>query len=361
MYTQLPNDALRETANLSQIYPSFITMRRQIDNYAGGMSWKTVNGRDYLIRTHNRSSIQKSLGPRSEKTEAKFAEFHRGKEDAEQRFSEMVGTIDRYAAIAKALSVGSIPIEAANILRALDRRGLLGGNLAVAGTHSLYAYEALAGVRFRREIMQTDDLDLFWDARTRLRLRYWGDNEPSIRRTLLEADKSFQQVENMPYRLIGRSGFLVDLIKNEGDPPWTDKDSMSPGDIPAAPISTMRWIANAPKVVPVTIDLDGYPTRIAAADPRAFALFKLWLSEQPDRDPVKRPRDRAQALAVAALVRDKLRHLAFTPDQLKMFPAEVVEATRRIQGFWRVDTTDDSPLPAPKSKKRRRSRGFSRR
>ncbi len=46
-------------------------------------------------------------------------------------------------------------------------------------------------------------------------------------------------------------------------------------------------------------------------DPRAFALHKAWLSQQPTRDPLKKPRDLAQAKAVAQLVREQMPHLIF--------------------------------------------------
>ena len=51
---------------------------------------------------------------------------------------------------------------------------------------------------------------------------------------------------------------------------------------------------------------DGGPATLTAPDPWAFALNKLWWSQQEDRDPARRGRDRSQALAVAGLV---LRYL----------------------------------------------------
>jgi hypothetical protein len=46
-------------------------------------------------------------------------------------------------------------------------------------------------------------------------------------------------------------------------------------------------------------------------DPRAFALHKAWLSRQPDREPLKKPRDIAQAREVVQLVREHMPHLSF--------------------------------------------------
>ena len=71
---------------------------------------------------------------------------------------------------------------------------------------------------------------------------------------------------------------------------------------------------------------DGYPAVMVVPDPRAFALHKLWLSRQADREPIKRKRDKEQALAVCLLVLHYLPHLAFTSEELKMFPKSVVTA-----------------------------------
>ena len=42
--------------------------------------------------------------------------------------------------------------------------------MIVVGTHALYAYEAGAGVRFDSSVMETTDVDILWEARSRLTL-----------------------------------------------------------------------------------------------------------------------------------------------------------------------------------------------
>lgn len=71
---------------------------------------------------------------------------------------------------------------------------------------------------------------------------------------------------------------------------------------------------------------NGYPALMVAPDPRAFALHKLWLGRQADREPIKRRRDQEQAQAVCWLVLEHMPHLRFTPSELRMFPKSVVEA-----------------------------------
>ena len=46
--------------------------------------------------------------------------------------------------------------------------------------------------------------------------------------------------------------------------------------------------------------------------PLAFVAFKRWLAARPDRDPLKRSRDKLQADTVEHLVSDYLPQLAVT-------------------------------------------------
>ena len=75
------------------------------------------------------------------------------------------------------------------------------------------------------------------------------------------------------------------------------------------------------------IALNGSMFPICAPDPRAYAMFKLWLGESVERNPLKKSRDNAQARAVAELVKDKLPHLAKNWRQISSFPAEITRTT----------------------------------
>ena len=101
------------------------------------------------------------------------------------------------------------------------------------------------------------------------------------------------------------------------------------GDLVAAEIRNLQWLESSPKFNQVVIGDDGYPVAIACPDPRAFALHKIWLSEQPDRNPIKKKRDRHQALATAYLVNRYLPQFRFAAPELKMFPKVVFEMAAR--------------------------------
>ena len=70
---------------------------------------------------------------------------------------------------------------------------------------------------------------------------------------------------------------------------------------------------------------DGRVFIMSAPDPRAFAMFKIWLSTAKDREPIKKARDAQQGQAVIGLIEDRLPHIAARWTALKSFPHAVYE------------------------------------
>jgi hypothetical protein len=60
-------------------------------------------------------------------------------------------------------------------------------------------------------------------------------------------------------------------------------------------------------------------------DPRYWAAHKLWLSQRDDREPVKKGRDFAQALAVIALIKERLPQLPIDTTFLATLPKELAD------------------------------------
>ena len=101
----------------------------------------------------------------------------------------------------------------------------------------------------------------------------------------------------------------------------------------ATEVPNLHWLMNSPRIEAVAIQENGVPVLMSVCDPRAFALHKAWLSDQPDRDPVKKPRDLAQAALVAEMIGTYLPQFPFDARALAMMPAKVREAAaRRIEG-----------------------------
>jgi hypothetical protein len=264
-------------------------------------------------------------------------------QDIERHFNEnkalskaRMQALETHGKINAALSLGSAPNIVAQLCQRLYQAGLLGNCLMVIGTNSLLAYEAMAGVRFDRDIVATTDIDLLWDHKARVRLAIDSDlSEPSLLALLQRVDKSFQIVQNQSFRAANDKGFMVDLIRQMPSPPWKDepdrffaKGDLSGdfnGDLIATDIWNMNWLLNAPRVQQIAVAINGSMFPICAPDPRACPMFKLWLAQSDERNPLKKSRDLAQAKALAVLIKDKLPHLAKNWQHISSFPAAVAK------------------------------------
>ena len=330
LFAQLNNDQSREMINARQRYQAWREAAARQRGYRGSMVWAQVNGAEYLVRSYydeNNKRRQKSLGRRDAGSEAIKAAFDLERQNAETSRKRLDESLDRQAAVNRALGLNRVPWIAAAALRLLDKRGLLGAGIRVAGTNALFAYEAACGVQFDAEITATSDIDLLFDARRRLFLIGDADFETRNLIDLLKlADRSFRRAERT-YAAVNDDGYIVELIKPQRTPPWVnDRPAIGDADdLQAAEIESLVWLENAPAFEQPAIDQRGYPVRIVAPDPRVFAIHKHWLSKRPNRDGTKRQRDFQQAMAVATLVKTQLQHLPFDPAELRMLPKAVVD------------------------------------
>jgi hypothetical protein len=318
---------------MTQLHAAYADAFVQKKTYSGGMHWKKSKNKEYLFRTRNRRGNGSSLGPRSPETEKVYQDFHNRKKQAADELKHIQEKLKLHARISKAAMIGRVPRLVTAILRLLEQRRLLGKNLKVIGTHALYAYEAAAGVFFESGLTATRDMDLLWDSRPRLHLVAFADLEPAGLMGLLQkADASFRMIGTNNFRSINQTGYMVDLVKAEPKSIHTkDKRQMGDGeDLAAAEIRNLQWLLSSPAFSQTVIGDDGYPATMIAPDPRAFALHKLWLSRQADREPIKKKRDEIQALAVLNLILQYLPGHPFVPEELKMFPKQVVAEAQAI-------------------------------
>ncbi len=209
----------------------------------------------------------------------------------------------------------------------------MGRNLKIIGTNALYAYEARAGVFLDRGLLATRDMDVLWDNRPKLRLfaNDEVDNNGLID-ILKKADRSFDLLSKKSFRAVNQSGYMVDLVKPEPGS-ILEKESRRMGgadDLMAAEIKNLQWLVSAAKFSQIVIGDDGYPATMVVPEPRAFAIHKLWLSKQIDRDPVKKKRDRSQALAVCKLILQYLPERQFKPEELRMFPKAIIDEAVQV-------------------------------
>lgn len=342
-YSVLSADSRRALINAQQLYENYLEVGRRLESHRGGMRWKKTNNREYLFRTRGGRGYGKSLGVRSAETEEIYEQFHKNKTALEVRKRELLREIQRQSKICVAMELVRVPKMSADILRSLDQAGLMGHGLRVVGTHAIYAYEVAAGVFVEQGLMETKDVDLLFDAEVKLRLSGEIDATGLIG-LLKRVDKTFEVVAEGGFSAVNSRGFMVELVKPVPKPPMkVEAQSIghAPNDLVAAEMEGFRWLKSAPPFIRIAIAEDGFPVRIHAPDPRFFALNKLWVSQRPSRNPLKKPRDYAQAKVVASLAESYLG-LSFEDDALQVFPEEI-RMLLKHSGFRSGD--DDNYTP----------------
>jgi hypothetical protein len=336
-YQILSDAQAKQVIDAEQAYSAWLDAWATGRSWIGGMHWKTVAGREYLYRTRDGKGNAKSLGLRSPETEKIAEDFHQGKQAAQLRLKNLKAVMQTQAKINAVLRLGSAPNIVGQLCGNLSMAGLLGKSLMVIGTNSLLAYEAMAGVRFARDVMATTDIDLLWSHKARLALTAMDEDalldEPNAAPTpdsllaiLQQTDKSFRRLANQTFRAANDQGFMVDLIRQMPTPPWRNEpDQMGASDdLVATDIWNMKWLLNAPRVQALAISVNGTVFPITAPDPRAYCAFKLWLGQSEERNPQKKSRDLAQAQAVYALIKDRLPHLHKRWDAITSIPKPVM-------------------------------------
>ena len=328
MFNEMSDNQRRVYLDAAQLYEAYISAFQKNRSYRGGMHWKKAKGRQYLFKTRDRYGYGESLGPRSAETEKILVEFQKAKKEAKNRLTSLKSRLKEQSRFCKAAMIQRVPRIVTAVLGVLEQRNLLGQNILVIGTNAMYTYEAAAGVFLDRPLTATRDMDILWDVRPKLTLFAEDETDSKdLLDVLRKADKSFEPVAPGSFRAVNRDGYMVDLIKAESKT-LSRQDPVrmgGPGDLKAAEIKSLHWLISSPKFSQVIIGDDGYPVSMVVPDPRAFSIHKLWLSEQPDREPIKKKRDEDQGLAIAILVIKYLPQYKFETSELSMFPKDVVQ------------------------------------
>ncbi|MBK7052504.1 MAG: hypothetical protein KBF98_02055 [Rhodoferax sp.] len=307
---EIDPDAARQYIDARSAFTELERTQKNALQVRGGMVWKTVDDKEYLIRT-SPTGAQKGLGRRSAETEAIYQSFKEKKQAMDERVSSLKTRVAKHKRMNRALRVGRMPNIALAILNRLANAGL-DTYFRVVGTHALYAYEAAGGVSFSSEITSTRDIDLLWDTRKRVVFsQRLAQDSPSMLAALQKVDKTFQIIEDQKYTAINKDGFEVDIIRRfapEGDPhPIRLSDALD--DFWVVQAKRAGDLANAPEFSEIVVAEGGAMARMTTIHPAVFVSFKRWMSKEPDRDPLKRRRDALQADAVEWLLHERLPHL----------------------------------------------------
>lgn len=121
---------------------------------------------------------------------------------------------------------------------------------------------------------------------------------------------------------------MVDFITQDRGMESSAPQKMTSDDLEAVEVPNLEWLANAPRFEQVVIAANGQPVMMPVPDPRAFALHKAWLSQQLNREPVKKLRDLNQAKMLSQCLREYLPNLSLEPDaisKMRYLPKSMIE------------------------------------
>ena len=303
-FLPIPDSAARQYIDSVTVFEEYLRTRNQAVQYAGGMYWKSQGPYEYLVKTQ-RDNRQERIGPRSGQTEAIYKEFTERKVAVEDRLRTLRSALTDAQRLNKALKVGRTPSMVIEILQTLEEAGLA-EHFTVVGTHSLYAYESAAGVRIVQGALATQDVDLLWDARRKVRfITEMERSEVSMLKVLQRADPTFQRKEGQNETAINARGFEVDFLRRmaEGDDPHPFRFSSDEEDL--WPVQAVRAsvLTNAPRFQHMVVSTTGRMALMRTISPTTFVDFKRWMADKaPAREAIKRHRDRRQADIVQGLL-----------------------------------------------------------
>lgn len=282
------DEQARTLVNLRQRYEVWMEAERALAALPYDLRRKEVGGRAYLYEIADRSGNGRSLGPWSPDLEKQFDDYRTTKAALKQQRDDSRISLAESCQLYRALRLPLLASEAGAILRETDRRALLGSHLTVVGTNALPAYQIEAGGFIRAVPDETFDFDLTWSASA-------ADEAAKPVWDMLKAvDSTFTVNTERPFQARNSKAYEVEIL---AAPSRIDTMGRTDRPMPVA-LPEQEWLLLGQPVDHVVVGRDGAPARIVAPDPRWFALQKLWMSGQAKRNPLKRPKDRAQGIAL---------------------------------------------------------------
>lgn len=309
---QFSDEQARAAINLEQHYDTWVKAERDRRKLPYGMRWAERSGRDYLYEALDRNGNAKSLGVRSPETEKIFNDYHMQKKILDHRIEQSKEKLNDTARIYRALRLPMLSPEAAKILREADIREMLGTMLLVVGTNAMPAYSLEAGGRIQTPD-ETDDFDMTWSSK--LPMAY----EPMVIPMLKAVDSTYTTNTERTFQARNAKAHEFELLAAP-----STVQSLNPKDNPRPiPLPEQEWLLLGETVSQVVTARDGSPARIIAPDPRYFALQKFWLSEKPERNALKKPKDALQGTALLNAVANHMPRFALDDEFQRSLPEEL--------------------------------------
>lgn len=311
-FLELNENQLRQYIDAQALMRAQLQAAEDAAQVRGSMIWRELRGVRYLIRT-SAASAQKTIGPISVDTQAIYARFMERKEAATARVKTLTARLQEQRKLNRLYGVGRAPNIIVKVLQALQKAGLAEQFLTV-GTNAVHAYESACGVRLGSEVTATRDMDLLYDTRRSAAfLSTLHRLDSSLLAVLRKADSSFRILRDQLQTAVNDDGYEIDIIRRttkEGDP-HPLRMSANEDDLWAVQVSSGEKMLSSRKFEQLIVAASGEMAFMRTLHPLDFVRIKTALSADPQRDPLKRPKDALQANVVQSLVdHHGLGHLA---------------------------------------------------
>jgi hypothetical protein len=310
------DEQARALVNLRQRYEVWIEAQRSLFKMPYDLRRKTIGGKDYLYQIFDRSGNGTSLGHWDIEKQRRFEAYRADKAALKQRREGARAALDESSRQTRALRLPLLSSAAGPILREADRRGLLGNQLIVVGTNCMAAYAQEAASTILGAPDETEDFDLAWAAEEL-------GSEAELWNLLKAVDPTFAINSERDFQARNASAYEVELLVAP-----SRAGTMAPIDRPRPiPLPEQEWLLLGSRVDQIVPCRDGSPARVVAPDPRWFALHKLWMAKQAKRNPLKRPKDRKQGMALLNAIDEAMPQFPLDETFATGLPAE-------LQPFW---------------------------
>ncbi len=289
-------DAGRVSANLEAAYEQWLDARQQLAVMPISLYWQTKTNGDYLGVKQNSNDPGTTVGPRSDATEAQFAQFTQVKTELKARVAQSDASIAERAAQYRALRLPPLPDRQGEILRSLDMAQLLRHDVMVVGTNAFVAYSLLCNARFPTGVEETEDFDLAWcrgSGVSLTRLMPTASGAPprlSLLNVLQGMDASYRINPRKPYQAVNAGNYEVELLLAPSLAPLPKSEAFEP----MVSLHEQEWLLKGRPVSVVVATIRQRACPLYVPDPRWMALHKLWLARKPERNALKRPKDQRQ-------------------------------------------------------------------
>ncbi|WP_431286032.1 GSU2403 family nucleotidyltransferase fold protein [Roseateles chitinivorans] len=302
-FSERDADEAAQIRSAIEVFAAHRDAETTMRGFESDVVWVPGEGGDRLHKVSAAGELQKDFGLRGEANEAIWARWQEKKAAAWEELELRAKARQRMERLNVAAGVGRLLVTPLRVLDVLLQRGIM-RYYTVIGTYAMYAYEAAAGVVFDEPTMATNDVDLFLTANAQMKFAQVIDAHSSMVDLLKEVDPTFERNEEQKESATNGDGFSVDFLRRDEAEKFTDAYSISgiEGDIYPAKARESTKFLGSPAFEQVVIAVDGSMTLMRTIDPLTFAGFKEWMSEQKDRETLKRARDKLQAAAVRQLL-----------------------------------------------------------